>query len=270
MKKSLLAAVMVAVVGLGTVALAAGETFGGLPVVRVVVNGVELSTPGVTVEGRSMAPVRALAESLGGTVAWDQATFTATVTALDAAALKAENEKLKAEVAELKAKLQPAATPHGAVGTSRANPAAVGHTMTIYYLSAFDRYTAKVTLLEVIRGDDAWQKIKAANMFNQAPKDDTEYIAARIRFELVSIPDGKALEVSPADFKAVSAAGKEYDWTTAVPPEPSLRTKLYEGASHEGWAVFAVDRSDSAPILAYGRKADDGTGGIWFSLKPAR
>jgi hypothetical protein len=266
MRKALVAGLMVTVLAVGTAVAAGSETFGGLPVVRVVMNGKTLSVPGVVVEGRSMAPVRAIGEAVGGTVTWDQATYTATITAPDAAQLQAENQKLRADLETLKAQLKPAPTPTGGPGSSRSTPAPEGSALSVSVDDILDKYTAKVTLVETVRGDAAWQKIQAANMFNNEPKAGMEYIAARFKFELVTIADGKALDLSPVNFDAISSAGREYDMAMVVAPEPSLGTKLYGGAAHEGWAVFQVAKDDNAPVVAYGRKYD-GTGGIWFSLK---
>lgn len=60
-------------------------TFAGLPIVNVKVNGETLkpAVPGVVLQGRTMLPARAIAESLDAVVSWDQATMTATVTKPD-------------------------------------------------------------------------------------------------------------------------------------------------------------------------------------------
>lgn len=273
MRKLILAATMAAVLALGSVVVAAPETVAGLPIVRVIVNGKALDVPGVNVEGRSMAPVRAVAESLGGTISWDQATSTATIAAPDGVKLQAENDQLKAEIATLRSELealklktQPAAPAPGNIGLSRTNPAPLGSALSVAVKSILDEYTAKVTLQEVVRGEAAWQKVQGANLFNDPPKEGFEYIAARIKFELFTSLGDKALDLNPAQFRAISSAGREYDWPMVVAPDPSIRTSVYAGATHEGWAVFQVAKDDTAPVLTYGRKYD-GTGGIWFSLK---
>lgn len=264
MRRVLVALVLVIVLALGTAALASPETWAGLPVVNVVVNGRTLSVPGVVVEGRSMAPVRALVESLGGTVTWDQASYTANVVAPEVAHLQAEIAALKAENAQLRGRLQPVAPVGGPVST-RANPAAPGVPQTIFVKSLLADFTARVTLLESVRGDAAWQRVKAANMVNQEPAAGTEYILARFHFELITIADDRALDVSPTQFTAISSGGREYEAVSMVTPDPSLRTNLYSGSSHEGWVAFQVARDDAAPVVAYGRHVD-GTGGIWFRL----
>ena len=57
------------------------ETYQGFTVVHVIVNGkpVESDVPAINFHGRTMLPVRAVAEALGVEVAWDAATSTATL-----------------------------------------------------------------------------------------------------------------------------------------------------------------------------------------------
>ncbi|BDG59322.1 copper amine oxidase N-terminal domain-containing protein [Caldinitratiruptor microaerophilus] len=62
----------------GGVASAATPLFRGFRTVRVVLEGREIQAdvPGVILEGRTVLPVRALAEALGLKVSWDEATST--------------------------------------------------------------------------------------------------------------------------------------------------------------------------------------------------
>ena len=55
--------------------------FNGFPIVKVNVNDKAVSSdvPGVVMKGRTLLPVRAVAESLGGLVSWDAATMTANI-----------------------------------------------------------------------------------------------------------------------------------------------------------------------------------------------
>lgn len=52
-------------------------------IVKVTVNGqaVTADVPAVILDGRTLLPVRAVADALGATVAWDQTTYTASLTA---------------------------------------------------------------------------------------------------------------------------------------------------------------------------------------------
>lgn len=62
-------------------AAAVNGNFGGLPIVKVKINGETLSSdvPGVVLQGRTVLPARAIAESLGAVVSWDAASMTASI-----------------------------------------------------------------------------------------------------------------------------------------------------------------------------------------------
>jgi len=127
-------------------------------------------------------------------------------------------------------------------------------------------YMVRITLVNHLRGDQAWSLIYAANMFNDPPKAGYEYILAMVRFEYLTGPTpDTAYDVSPVWFDAVSSSGYQYDTVSVVEPDPSIDCYLYPGASHEGWAAFQVPVDDTGPVMTFGRKYD-GTGGIWFKL----
>jgi hypothetical protein len=56
--------------------------FAGLPIVNVKVNGetVKSEVPGVVLQGKTLLPASAIAESLDSVVTWDQSTMTASIT----------------------------------------------------------------------------------------------------------------------------------------------------------------------------------------------
>lgn len=163
--------------------------------------------------------------------------------------------------------LTPSATPTPSLlGSSRSNPAPKGTSLTIQFEWFLETYNARVTLLETIRGAEAWAKIKEANMFNDPPDQGFEYILLKIRFEYISGPTTNTkYDVSPVFFDAISSNGLEYEYKTIVPPKPWLSASLYPGASHEGWDGYQVAINDANPVLTFGRNYD-GTGGIWFKL----
>lgn len=149
---------------------------------------------------------------------------------------------------------------------SRINPAPVGTSQKVTVDNFSDKYTAEVCVKEVIRGNAAWNKIKEANMFNDEPSADKEYILAKISIKAISVADDKKLDVSKYNFNLYSSSNSEYDTVSVVEPDPALGGSIYTGASTEGWCAFLVNKNDSAPKIVYGQKYD-GTGGIWFSLK---
>lgn len=74
--------VAAAVFLVGGATWAASPTFGGLEVVRIVLDGkdIESDVPGVVLQGRTVLPVRALANALGLEVQWDAETKTVVLT----------------------------------------------------------------------------------------------------------------------------------------------------------------------------------------------
>jgi hypothetical protein len=158
----------------------------------------------------------------------------------------------------------PSATP--APGFARANPADVGTGLFIKVDDLFKVLEARITLFEVIRGEEAWTRIKETNRFSSPPKAGFEYIIAKLRFEYLKGkgPDTK-YDLNPFEFTAVSSDGKEYELQFVVGPKPELSASLYPGASHEGWVSFQVAQHDTRPLMTFGRDYQ-GRGGVWWKL----
>lgn len=97
MRRIAILAVVLSLVG-GAVAYASvNGTYQGYPVVKVVVNGTELQpdVPAIVMDGRTLLPVRAVAEALGARVGWQQDSYTVTVDTLLA------NAEMAQKVAEI-------------------------------------------------------------------------------------------------------------------------------------------------------------------------
>lgn len=120
------------------------------------------------------------------------------------------------------------------------------------------------SLVDIIRGETAWKMIKEANSFNSPPEQDYELILTKFKAQVTntSINDIQ-FDLHNANFTLVSEDGKDYNYYIAVVPNPSLNSKLYKGASNEGWIVFKVKKDDLKPLIVYG-KSPNGTGGVWF------
>ncbi|MBI4267636.1 MAG: hypothetical protein HY662_02510, partial [Chloroflexi bacterium] len=165
----------------------------------------------------------------------------------------------------------------GETTLSTPTPAPTPEPSAIFTVTSFDQtyyeptidYEVRITLTDYIRGEQAWQRILARNMFNSPPKTGFEYILAKVRFEYLKGPmPNTAYQVSTVWFNAVSSSGKDYDTVSVVEPEPSIDGDLLPGASHEGWVSFQVAVDDTEPLMTFGRKYD-GTGGLWFKLYEA-
>lgn len=151
------------------------------------------------------------------------------------------------------------------IGYSRLAPAPIGMTLPTQFDLIGDTFIADLTIISVVRGQQAWDLIHAANMFNNLPSSGFEYVLAKIRFQLNS--SGPALDVQ-FDwyyFKAVSSQGVEMATAYVVEPDPTLMA-VYPGGTTEGWVGLIVEISDSAPVLTFGTDRGSTTSRTWFKL----
>jgi hypothetical protein len=142
---------------------------------------------------------------------------------------------------------------------------------TGYVFEVLASYEARITVLEMLRGEKAWDRVKAADRSNRPPQVGFEYVLARIRFELSVVEDidKRGYKVRPWRFIAVSSDGNYYDTPVVVVPKPALEADLKSGDCCEGWVVFLVAEDDNKPLMNFGRSPlcnDDEYLGIWFQL----
>ena len=138
--------------------------------------------------------------------------------------------------------------------------------------TSHELYDMKITLLEVIRGEEAWKRVKLASDSNKPADPDSEYILARIRFEYFArgTPGLCVHQVVPEQFTAYSANGEDYMPAPVVLPKPEMRKGLKSGESLEGWVAFMVAQKDKTPLMSYSADAGGAVqhgGGKWFLLR---
>lgn len=209
---------------------------------KVMVNGKEFTSdpPALVVEGRTYLPLRAIGDALGVPVGWNE-------------------ELAQAEVGT---------APLEETSYSRNNPAPLNTVQTYTQENEYllNDYSAAIRVMEAIRGDAAWEKIKEANMFNSEPEEGYEYVLVKVAFSVLSVEDDAAHNVNTYYFKTFSSNNEEMPGCYAVAPEPNLTGQLYAGGNTEGWVALQVKKDDPAPKLAYGQSYD-GKDYIWFSLQ---
>lgn len=152
-----------------------------------------------------------------------------------------------------------------AVGT-RSNPLPFGDTITVkenIYDDSFNAYASAVdiTLLETIRGEEAWTMIQNENQFNEPAEEGYEYVIVKVKgFLKESETDDDSLYFSNMNFNFVSNDGEVYNWTSVVVPN-DLSTELYNGGTGEGLIANQVkvgddfkvsyDSSEGSPVFFY-------------------
>ncbi len=123
-------------------------------------------------------------------------------------------------------------------------------------------YDATITLLEVVRGQKAWDILKKADASNRKPDQEKEYILARIGFNMVArgAPGDKTFDLDrPLQFTALSGDFEEYESPKVVLPKPPLKRTVAAGQHAEGWVVFEVNKQDEKPLMMF----DPSSGGAW-------
>ncbi len=108
-----------------------------------------------------------------------------------------------------------------------------------------------ITVLETIRGDQAWQMVYQANMFNSPPEENKEYIVAKIRVEYTNstIPDN-VLSISSLNFGTLSNNQLLED-IFVVNPSPELSVDLLPGGMGEGYISGIVFKDDPNALLYF-------------------
>jgi hypothetical protein len=161
-----------------------------------------------------------------------------------------------------------------ASGSSSACPAPVGVTVktTIErgdaYLSP-EIYNVEITLLEIVRGEEARERIVSQGISNRPPETGFEYILALIRFGYFQRGRRRgteAYQLTESQFAAVSSDIKqEYELPPVLQqPQPPLIGRLFnQGETHEGWILLQVPAGEKEPRLVFKRKHTEGIYGIW-------
>lgn len=139
-------------------------------------------------------------------------------------------------------------------------------------------YDAKITVVQVVRGEKAWEMLKAISTLNPPPKAGFEYLLARVRFEFSArtSPSHYNYTIDETQFTAMSADGAAYaDASIAEEPMPDLQGTLKPGDSLEGWITFVVPRADHQPLMLFradvGSVIHEGSGSLFklYGASPA-
>lgn len=128
------------------------------------------------------------------------------------------------------------------LGEERANPASFGQTVVT------DDW--ELTVLDVVRGNEALVLVQEANQFNEPPAPGMEYVAVRLRVRNIATEDEAEL-FSDGYFRLVDEANVEYDLPSVVEPEPPLDIELYPDGLYEGWVVLQTTQGSSSPAAVF-------------------
>jgi hypothetical protein len=140
--------------------------------------------------------------------------------------------------------------------------------------SAPEVYSLEITLLEIVRGKEAWKRVKTQGVSDELPKAGFEYVLIRIRFGYFSKARGfghghERYPIGADSFSATSADGKtkyEIPSVTQQPKPQLVGLSLSIGESHEGWIIFQVPETVKKPLLSFHRDYVENVYGVWGSV----
>jgi hypothetical protein len=188
---------------------------------------------------------------------------------------------MKSRISALLACLILAAFAHvdnaAAQGQSPSNAAPVGLSIKTQVecgerAGSMEPYDAKIAVLQVLRGKEAFERIKAANPSIQPPKAGFDYALARVAFQMNAImaPGNKTFELArKMQFVSLTADGNEQEAPSVTPPSPELHRTVRSGESAEGWIVLLVEQSNKKPVMFFDPAAGGAMGGgkvLFFQL----
>jgi len=95
----------------------------------------------------------------------------------------------------------------------------------------------QIIVLDVLKGDAAWDKIVEENQFNDPPESGMEYIMVRLRARYIGF-DEHGDYISDTPFTIRTNSGTEFEAPSLVDPKPTLADTVYPGGEVDGWIVL--------------------------------
>jgi len=127
-------------------------------------------------------------------------------------------------------------------GMSRKNPYPAGQAVSV---ANWD-----IQVLEIKRGEEAWQMIQAANAYNDPAPDGQQYLLVRIKAKNTSTADEERT-MNAISFNLTGSNLVQYGYVSVVAPEPVLDAKLFPGGETEGWVPLTAAQGETNLILVF-------------------
>lgn len=144
-------------------------------------------------------------------------------------------------------------------GESRVQPFPVGT------VAATDYW--EIQVLEVLRGQQAWQQIHAANRYNLPPPEGQEYLLLRMRVRCGDLGAEAMCELG----MGVQATGDRlvvYSAPAVVAPTPQLPSRLQSGETAEGWEIFQIAEGEQSLMLVLDEPSSEPTPPYYLAIDP--
>jgi hypothetical protein len=131
------------------------------------------------------------------------------------------------------------------LGTDQSDPAPINETAITE--------DWEVTVLEVVRGDEAWNMVKEASSNNEPPPSGVEFIAVRSRVRLINSEDNPQLVFGNGGLYATTGSADVVyeDSMVMYLPDPALVCFVYPGGECEGWSVLEIGVGETGVMLIF-------------------
>lgn len=159
----------------------------------------------------------------------------------------------------------------GGTGFSMTAPASIAETIAFTERAndtgqGYADYSARLTLLEVLRGNAAYDKIKQSYPYNLINiQQDREFMVARFKYELSDVSAGGVSRLVNRDSFKIFRDGKfdAEDNRYIIGATPDFYGRVTRGGYVDGWIAFTVPKDASWPLIVY-KGSEKGSDGIWF------
>ncbi|MEA1855559.1 hypothetical protein MKX67_02615 [Cytobacillus sp. FSL W7-1323] len=138
---------------------------------------------------------------------------------------------------------------------SRTNPVPFQKTATVddeLYDDEGNTYAIKfdLTVKDVIRGDEAYQKLKSMNEYNEAAPEGYEWVLAetKVKFVESETEDLSFYIDGIMNFEMVSESGDIYSGDVYGTTEPDFSFEMYVGNEKEGYISGLVKTGENAQL----------------------
>ncbi|MCL1983277.1 MAG: DUF4352 domain-containing protein [Clostridiales bacterium] len=150
---------------------------------------------------------------------------------------------------------------------SKNNPAELGVTANFNGMglsSYWSAYSVDITVTEINRGQRALDMVTLASSYNDNPPSGKEYMIVKVKIEAIDSRNDTAIDISGYDFSLFNSNGIEYrDHVYVSGLEDTGFSKMYPGATQEGYLVYYVDANDPDPCLVL---HSDSEAPVWISV----
>lgn len=102
----------------------------------------------------------------------------------------------------------------------------------------------EATVLEMVRGEEAWQQLRATNQFNDPAPEGQEYLLLRLRLKVTGSSESYFIYPAVTGDRYI-----RYSAAPAVTPDPRLPSEFTAGQTAEGWLPYLVGQGEGNLML---------------------